>query len=190
MDANKCAYLLVTSPYKPPYTSNDIFVAGGTYDTSAEQVLGPLNEYNDLANGFVTLGPTPATQAPTSSGTDAPTKRPTAQPTRQPTTVPTKQPTTAPTQAPTLRPTFGPTKAPTQFPTFQPPPPGPESPVPLYAGPTRCGPEVALYGSEVFPNGRLLAGQDPKAALEMDVERRELQGGQSDLDLCYVGEKR
>ena len=32
--------MMVTKPYMPPYTSNDIFVAGGNYGTSAEQVLG------------------------------------------------------------------------------------------------------------------------------------------------------
>lgn len=60
--------------------------------------------------------------------------------------------------------------------------------MPLYAGNDRCGPEVKLYGPEIFPDGRLLAGRDAKAALELDQERRELQGGQSDLDICYDGE--
>jgi hypothetical protein len=176
VDPNGCAYLLVTEPYKAPwFDSNDIFTPGSTYSTSAEQVLGPLNEYNDLSNGFATT-----TEAPTLAPT---TKAPTNQPTKQPTMLPT----TAPTSAPTMHPTTEPTSGPTQYPTFQSLPPAPDSPVPLYAGPSRCGPEVALYGSEVFPDGRLLEGQDPKAVLELERERRELQTGESDLDLCYNG---
>lgn len=140
-DPEKCGYLIVTDPYKPPYTSNDIFTPGQQdIDTSAEQVLGPLNEYNDLNNGFVTLAPT-ASPTGGAVSTAQPTKQPVRgacrcrwglldQPhaPREPHHPPrvssrsfpsfiyikqTTQPTKQPTTQPTGRPTFTPTPAPT-----------------------------------------------------------------------------
>lgn len=99
--------------------------------------------------------------------TDAPTAAPSQAPTPTPTTV-------NPTKAPSL----APTALATPFPTYAPPPP--EAPfVPLYDGPARCGPEVAVFGQEIFPNGRRLAEEEAAA-------RRELQG-QTDLDACHAG---
>lgn len=103
---------------------------------------------------------------------------------------------------PPQKPTVGPTPAPTQFPTTRPPPPGPNSPVLEYTGPTRCGPQVALFGQDVFTNGRLLEEEEdekkPQSMVPKEAAthlmttgeqlRRELQDAQTDVELCYDGE--
>ena len=84
-------YILPT--YNTDGTNNaGIYVPGGTYPTSSENVLRPINEY--VLNFRPTVQPS---TSPTTMPSMMPTSSPTVQPSTSPTTMPSMMPTSSPT---------------------------------------------------------------------------------------------